>query len=829
MKKLIFCLLFGLSIFNAKAQVNLTWTGTSGDKLWTTAGNWSPAAVPTAADNVTLGAMITPIIVTSSIAVRLITTTTGAKIDLQNGVNLSVSYSAMLTGLTLTSTSSSQLLIGTNTAPAANTLTITNSFISPQVLICGTVTAFINTHFYNTVSVVKKSGSFGHDYSYNGNIYDMDLAWSHQGYTRYGVLLSSQAYVPDVYKGNITLSCTTLNASITIGGNPTDAPVVLKAGKKILIDTAIGFTKGFFTLKNFIQEQADPFSLALGSAVTLTMGPKVAMKGIVKIKAGSTRIIGSTFNAKVSVIKTGLGNSHDQSNGGNIYNDDVDWSHQGASWAGGNVILSNGNIPDIYYGNIIVSTTVNNAIYIGSQTITDPLTVLKAGKQILINPTYRFNQGSLTLRNFSQEGLRLNELIMGSRAEFNQINAKYQGPLLLTAGQIDASSCTFEGNTVWNKLNPNTYHGGGNNTFNQDFTFTNASAAACTVPISSANVYMGNVTIGGLGTGPVLFAKNTTNFYKNLTIHYNNFQLGTFTGVANFVGAGTNQIINGTATVSPSIFNIKINNPKGVDLKLKASINYKLDLTLGNLRTTPSLYPTLLDGATFVNYSANSFVDGEIAREGIISGDVVIPIGRSVYPYSELVYRPVTISASSGSKATDKFIFRYDGYYPNPINPLFTAPLTSISNVLWDIRRLPTAYVNNANVSISFPYLPVFVGLGSDVNCVKSAKKTEGNASWEVQPNDVINVKDQTTSITTAATTGVLGMYTQGVSNPVTFTLPSTICVPWNATTFDVTRAGNPVGGTFWENGVQVSTNTTIPIAATNTTLEYRYTTNGCN
>ena len=100
MKKIIFCLLFGLSIFNAKAQVNLTWTGTAGDKLWTTAGNWSPAAVPTAADNVTIGAMITPIIVTSSIAVRQITTTTGAKIELQKdeNINLFTSLSAKSDG-----------------------------------------------------------------------------------------------------------------------------------------------------------------------------------------------------------------------------------------------------------------------------------------------------------------------------------------------------------------------------------------------------------------------------------------------------------------------------------------------------------------------------------------------------------------------------------------------------------------------------------------------------------------------------------------------------------------------------------------------------------
>lgn len=86
MKKLLFTFFLGITILSAKAQTNYIWTGAS-NANWGSAANWNPSSVPTANDNVTIGNIATPIVVTSSISVRQLTTTAGAKIDLQNDAN----------------------------------------------------------------------------------------------------------------------------------------------------------------------------------------------------------------------------------------------------------------------------------------------------------------------------------------------------------------------------------------------------------------------------------------------------------------------------------------------------------------------------------------------------------------------------------------------------------------------------------------------------------------------------------------------------------------------------------------------------------------------
>jgi hypothetical protein len=79
-----------------------------------------------------------------------------------------------------------------------------------------------------------------------------------------------------------------------------------------------------------------------------------------------------------------------------------------------------------------------------------------------------------------------------------------------------------------------------------------------------------------------------------------------------------------------------------------------LDLTLGNLTTTSAELLSLADGATAINASANSFVNGPMKKRG--DDPFLFPIGEG------LEYAPIEISA--GGTATDEFIAQY--YRGNP-------------------------------------------------------------------------------------------------------------------------------------------------------------------
>jgi hypothetical protein len=410
---------------------------------------------------------------------------------------------------------------------------------------------------------------------------------------------------------------------------------------------------------------------------------------------------------------------------------------------------------------------------------------LASGKSISIG-TSGFVAGSLVINKLTSSATAPTTLTLGTTATVAFNNCSFAGALEVTAGNIDANTSVFSGNTVWTKLGNTSYLGTGNNQFLQDFTFNNNSTSQCYVPYFNTNTYLGNITVGGTGTGSVLFANNSTSFYKNFTINYNNFQLGSSTATATFAGT-TQQVIAGNATTPPSIYRMTVSNAAHLSMQVPVKINHTLQLITGNIITTALAYPTLSSGAGFQSVNGY-FVSGPIAKEGSFTS-FIMHIGKNN------AYKPVKINTPSGTALTDKYLFEYFDNQGTNASSL-SAPISAISPYEhWSVQRMS----GNASVSLEFT-ARIPSNFGEGASCIKSVKY--GNNAWTNQASDALTFINGNTNVTTTATTGALGLYTIGTNNAVTFNMPPFFCSnsptvtgPYPA--FDLKPFVSPAGGTF--------------------------------
>jgi hypothetical protein len=135
--------LTGLAAFLTPGPViaaGLTWTGAVSTD-WGTAGNWSPAQVPTAADNVTIPDVANDPVVTGNQLANAVTLNTGATLTLADGSVLNVSGNIVNNSATVTSSGAN--VTGRITLAGTTAQTISGSLTTFPNLAVGTAGASI--------------------------------------------------------------------------------------------------------------------------------------------------------------------------------------------------------------------------------------------------------------------------------------------------------------------------------------------------------------------------------------------------------------------------------------------------------------------------------------------------------------------------------------------------------------------------------------------------------------------------------------------------------------------------------------------------------------
>jgi len=195
----------------------------------------------------------------------------------------------------------------------------------------------------------------------------------------------------------------------------------------------------------------------------------------------------------------------------------------------------------------------------------------------------------------------------------------------------------------------------------------------------TAQKYVGmdfvNAATGSLvNNGTILYSKNFTN---NGNVDFVN-TLVTNPALSQFTGAAQQHI---TGTGSSRFYSLQFNNKLAAgaySLEQNIKVAHQADFKKGivtSLQTTPETAMNMVlfeAGATSVNASDNSFVDGFVSEVG---NAFTFPIGNGGF------YRPAAVSGSAN--ATDVFEARY--IYTNPDNAGYThtllqAPLVKVSD-----------------------------------------------------------------------------------------------------------------------------------------------------
>ena len=273
----------------------------------------------------------------------------------------------------------------------------------------------------------------------------------------------------------------------------------------------------------------------------------------------------------------------------------------------------------------------------------------------------------------------------------------------------------------------------------------------------TAQKYVGmdfiNATTGTLvNNGTISYSENFTN---NGDVNFVN-TLATNPALSQFSGT-TQQHISGTG--STRFYSMQFNNQLtagAYSLEQNIKVAHQADFTKGivtTLQTTPETVMNMVlfeTGATSINASDNSFVDGFVSKVG--NDAFTFPIGNGGF------YRPVGISAPAN--ATDAFVARY--IYANPDNAGYThtqlqAPLMKVSDKeYWVINQ--TSGTSTGQVTLSW-----------DVNKTSATTpaylKALTVARWDgtkwINEGNVSTTGDITAGTVTANVTGY-GIFTLG-------------------------------------------------------------------
>ncbi len=425
------------------------------------------------------------------------------------------------------------------------------------------------------------------------------------------------------------------------------------ANTKTIESFGSGLTSGILKLYNFIQLGTTSQSLSGSGDAIISLEKGTEFYGNVTFNFPQIYLNGATYHKPASFTYTAFAGT--QSDGGNVFNDDVEIIKSGS----GNIILSNEN-RDIYNGIATFTNTTSGILYVAHN---DNVYATQFNGNVNINNTgsgsIRFGQGTgsvslasgktinvgslgvssgtVQIKNFTQSGSTAQSLTFTGTAIMRiQNNCVFNGNISFTSPQIFINATTFNGTAYIEKTGSSANASAGGNTFNQDVTVKNSGSGSMTFASTSADNFNGNATFIKSGTGALNPAANAAcTFSKNISTAGSNASItfGNDAGSVILNGTGT-QYIQGDVSYPPTIKRFTANCGTGGSITLQVPVNISDQLTLTNgiIYTSAANCITITSISATVSIGNNSsYVNGPFKFTMSYNGTSTLhmPIGKN--------------------------------------------------------------------------------------------------------------------------------------------------------------------------------------------------------
>lgn len=218
---------------------------------------------------------------------------------------------------------------------------------------------------------------------------------------------------------------------------------------------------------------------------------------VVSGQASDIRFTGATFNAAVTLEKTG--SSYDYSSGNNTFNAPL------------NLTVSNGRSYLAYNGTTLFNANVTlncngagGGIWFGQSAGT---ATLAAGRTLT---TSTFSTGSLLFRNFTQVGATPQTLTLtGTSTLYFQLATTFNADLAATTPGLYLNGTTFNGASKFTKTGSNSEFSSGGNTFNGTVEYTVAGTGSFYPANSGVDLYNQDLRLNTTSTGGINFGNSS--------------------------------------------------------------------------------------------------------------------------------------------------------------------------------------------------------------------------------------------------------------------------------------------------------------------------------
>jgi hypothetical protein len=280
------------------------------------------------------------------------------------------------------------------------------------------------------------------------------------------------------------------------------------------------------------------------------------MNSVVTAVCQDIFINGSTFNQTVNATKTGSNDNYNS--GGNSYNSDFTLAvNSSGEWV--TAVSSNDN----FNGNIIVNSTGGSGgLYLGYNS----QVILATGKTISIGT--QFDNCSLYLENFIQQGSVTQSLALGMGANLELYNCQFNGPVNFSAGRLGFYGNVFNGLATLTQ-NGGTPSGSSGNIFNAPVELIYNGGNTWEISYNTPDVFNDNIIVDCSNPyGEIEFGNGIGTIYlalgKTITVGSGGYH--GFLGLYNFVQRGnTPQSLNvgNTIILADALFNGTVNITAG--------------------------------------------------------------------------------------------------------------------------------------------------------------------------------------------------------------------------------------------------------------------------
>ncbi len=364
MVKINFTLMLLLGFFQININlfaVNYTWDAGAGNSNWSAAANWSPNAVPSFTDNITIVSAAFQPLMNGNTTVGDLTINSGS-LDLST-YTITINGIALFNGGTINNglvkaagikTTFAGTIFDAEVTAVSTSLFLNGSIFNNTVDLTKNGTIDIVSDGGNTFNSTAKISNSGTSYLMLANmspdIFNADVVFTNTGNSS---LLIANDCAGNKFNGNVTLNNTGAGSSILshfgefstveyngniIVNNTSPAGIFFGAlggtgalanGKTITLSGA-GFDKGTFVISYFTQMGTATQALSLTGTAKLQVGPETTFNANVAFTAPELLFNGAAYNGTAVLAKTGA--TDDMSLGNNFFNSTTTIINSGAGF-----------------------------------------------------------------------------------------------------------------------------------------------------------------------------------------------------------------------------------------------------------------------------------------------------------------------------------------------------------------------------------------------------------------------------------------------------------------------------------------------------------------